>query len=115
MPDVPTLFWTFRVMVGCGFFLLPCLRWLFIYANVAGFCNIAGFYGWPCLVYRLPWLAAELGWVVAEYGRQPWVVDGFITNISWACPHVASSRMDFSVWFCFLLHRSGRCGNVPDD
>ncbi len=26
----------------------------------------------------LPWLAAEMGWVVAEYGRQPWVVDGLL-------------------------------------
>jgi len=26
----------------------------------------------------LPWLAAETGWVAAEYGRQPWVVDGYL-------------------------------------
>jgi cytochrome d ubiquinol oxidase subunit I len=24
----------------------------------------------------LPWLAIESGWIVAEYGRQPWVVEG---------------------------------------
>ena len=24
----------------------------------------------------LPWLACEVGWVVAEFGRQPWVVEG---------------------------------------
>ena len=23
----------------------------------------------------LPWVAAELGWIVAEYGRQPWIID----------------------------------------
>jgi cytochrome d ubiquinol oxidase subunit I len=26
----------------------------------------------------LPWLAAELGWFVAEYGRQPWIIDGVL-------------------------------------
>lgn len=26
----------------------------------------------------LPWIAAELGWVVAEYGRQPWIIDGIM-------------------------------------
>jgi cytochrome d ubiquinol oxidase subunit I len=26
----------------------------------------------------LPWLAAELGWIVAEVGRQPWAVDGVL-------------------------------------
>jgi cytochrome d ubiquinol oxidase subunit I len=26
----------------------------------------------------LPWLAAELGWIVAEYGRQPWAIEGIL-------------------------------------
>jgi len=26
----------------------------------------------------LPWLAAELGWFVAEFGRQPWIIDGVL-------------------------------------
>jgi cytochrome bd ubiquinol oxidase subunit I len=26
----------------------------------------------------LPWIAAELGWIVAECGRQPWAVDGLL-------------------------------------
>jgi len=26
----------------------------------------------------LPWVAAELGWLVAEYGRQPWVIEGVL-------------------------------------
>ncbi len=30
------------------------------------------------LLLTLTLLAAELGWVVAEYGRQPWVVQGIL-------------------------------------
>ena len=26
----------------------------------------------------LPWIAAELGWIVAEVGRQPWVIEGVL-------------------------------------
>ena len=26
----------------------------------------------------LPWVAIELGWFVAEHGRQPWVIDGVL-------------------------------------
>ena len=29
----------------------------------------------------LPWLAAELGWVVAEYGRHPWAVQGVLPTM----------------------------------
>src|SRR5690606_16201806 len=25
-----------------------------------------------------PWIAAEMGWFVAEFGRQPWTVDGIL-------------------------------------
>jgi cytochrome d ubiquinol oxidase subunit I len=25
-----------------------------------------------------PWIAAEMGWFVAEFGRQPWTVDGVL-------------------------------------
>ena len=25
-----------------------------------------------------PWIASEAGWIVAEYGRQPWVVEGIL-------------------------------------
>jgi len=30
------------------------------------------------LALPLPWLAAELGWFVAEFGRQPWIIDGVL-------------------------------------
>ena len=31
----------------------------------------------------LPWVAGELGWVVAEYGRQPWTIAGILpTHLS---------------------------------
>ena len=38
-------------------------RWLFRMALVA---------------LPLPWLGAELGWFVAEFGRQPWIIDGVL-------------------------------------
>ncbi len=34
---------------------------------------------WAALLsLPLPWVAAELGWIVAEYGRQPWVIEGVL-------------------------------------
>ena len=30
------------------------------------------------LVVPLPWIAVELGWFVAEFGRQPWIIDGVL-------------------------------------
>lgn len=77
VPSVPSLFFTFRFMVLFGFILLAVFaislwytmretaapRWLFRLALFA---------------LPLPWLAAELGWFVAEFGRQPWIIDGVL-------------------------------------
>ena len=42
----------------------------------------------------LPWISCELGWIVAEYGRQPWTIDGVLpTYLS------VSSISPGDVWF----------------
>jgi len=78
VPDVPVLFWCFRFMVGLGLFFIALFASAFYlsarhrFEEKRWFLKLA-FYSLP-----LPWIAAELGWIVAEYGRQPWAVDGFL-------------------------------------
>ncbi|MCU0836420.1 MAG: cytochrome ubiquinol oxidase subunit I [Chromatiaceae bacterium] len=74
IPEVAPLFWSFRVMVAAGFWML--------------FLIVLGFYynarrvvqekRWLLRLFLLsipvPWLAAETGWFVAEFGRQPWAI-----------------------------------------
>jgi len=45
----------------------------------------------------LPWIAAELGWIVAEYGRQPWIIDGVMPTFLGASNIPASN-----VWASLL-------------
>jgi cytochrome d ubiquinol oxidase subunit I len=76
-PHVAPLFWSFRIMVFCGFFFIFLFVVAFYLAskrrlNTPWFLHLA-FWSLP-----LPWLSAELGWFVAEYGRQPWVVQGIL-------------------------------------
>ncbi|MDX8456480.1 cytochrome ubiquinol oxidase subunit I [Mesorhizobium sp. VK9D] len=77
VPYVPLLFFGFRLMVACGFALLALFavslwhttreteapRWLLRAALIA---------------MPLPWIAIEVGWFVAEFGRQPWIIDGVL-------------------------------------
>ena len=67
MPNVPPLFWSFRIMVGLGF----CFIALFAVAfcarqRRASSTAIGGFLWLALLSLPLPWIAAELGWIVAE-------------------------------------------------
>lgn len=105
VPNVPALFWSFRVMVACGFFFILLFASAFLLSirqnyNHPLFLRIA-FWSWP-----LPWIAAELGWFVAENGRQPWVIDGilptFLGASSLSTHAVIGSLIGFVVFYGVL-------------
>ncbi|MDO9306347.1 MAG: cytochrome ubiquinol oxidase subunit I, partial [Mesorhizobium sp.] len=78
VPNVPTLFWTFRIMVGLGFFFILLMA-VFFYLSAR---HRLDRYPWllrvAVLTIPLPWIAAECGWIVAEVGRQPWIIEGVL-------------------------------------
>ncbi|HMK67093.1 MAG TPA: cytochrome ubiquinol oxidase subunit I [Stellaceae bacterium] len=77
VPDVPVLFWSFRFMAGLGFYFIALFALAFYMASMRRL-DTRWFLRIALLSLPLPWVAAELGWIVAEYGRQPWVVEGVL-------------------------------------
>ena len=75
IPDVPVLFWSFRIMVALGFYFIALFAVAF-YLSSKRRCGKPWFLRMVMYSLPLPWVAAELGWIVAEYGRQPWIIDG---------------------------------------
>jgi cytochrome d ubiquinol oxidase subunit I len=75
--QLATLFWSFRLMVACGFFFIFLFSVGFYFSAKRNFTK-AWFLKLAFWSLPLPWLAAELGWYVAEHGRQPWVVDSIL-------------------------------------
>lgn len=78
VPNVPTMFWSFRIMVGCGFFFILLFITAFYLSIKQNWQNNKWFLRIAFFSLPLPWIAAELGWVVAEHGRQPWVIEGIL-------------------------------------
>ena len=78
VPRVAPMFWGFRVMVGLAFLMLA----LFALAFVSTLRSPGTARPWllksALWMLPAPWLAAELGWFVAEYGRQPWTIYGVL-------------------------------------
>jgi cytochrome d ubiquinol oxidase subunit I len=78
VPDVWPLFWSFRIMVGVGFFYIAFFA-LWFWKSSRHRIDNNKFLLWAAVVtLPFPWLAIEAGWIVAEYGRQPWVVEGVL-------------------------------------
>jgi len=73
IPRVVPLFWTFRIMVACGFIMLA----IFVFAVIASSirkCRQNWLLRASLYMMPLPWIASEMGWFVAEFGRQPWTI-----------------------------------------
>jgi cytochrome d ubiquinol oxidase subunit I len=78
VPDVWPLFWSFRIMVGVGLFYIAFFAFWFVKASRHRLETSRAFLWVAVFTLPLPWLAIEAGWIVAEYGRQPWVVEGVL-------------------------------------
>ena len=104
VPFVPVNFWAFRVMVGMGclFILFFAVLWLMAYEvpflsvftrrllAVFGIIpetetdrgDIARLPAWhyiaAIVLVPLAYIASESGWLVAEFGRQPWTIQDML-------------------------------------
>ncbi|GAA0783708.1 cytochrome bd-I ubiquinol oxidase subunit CydA [Roseibium denhamense] len=78
VPTVWPLFWAFRIMVGLGFAFIGVMAYFFYVASFKKMTFPRPALYLAVIMIPAPWIAAELGWFVAEYGRQPWTVDGVL-------------------------------------
>jgi len=78
IPGVAPMFWAFRIMVGLGFMLLALIAVAFYYCCTRVFDQKKWLLKLLIIALPAPWIAIELGWFVAEYGRQPWTIGGVL-------------------------------------
>ena len=105
VPDVSALFWSFRIMAALGFYFILLFGAAFILSTVrreypSWFLRLA------LLSLPLPWIAAETGWFLAEYGRQPWIIEGalptFLGVSSLTADQIIMTMVGFTVLYGLL-------------
>lgn len=107
VPRVAPMFWGFRLMVAFGFAMLALFALAF-WSTVKGQCDGKRWLlKWALWFLPVPWLSCELGWFVAEYGRQPWTIYGVLpTHMSVSTLTVGSlygSLVGFVGFYTVLL------------
>jgi cytochrome d ubiquinol oxidase subunit I len=107
IPRVAPLFWSFRLMVALGFLFLFIFAASFYFLAVRNLAPQRWLMKLAVWSIPLPWIAAELGWVVAEYGRQPWTISGvlptFLSVSNVPASSVYLSLAAFVAFYTFLL------------
>lgn len=74
IPSVAPLFWAFRIMVASGFWMLLVFALAFYFTAKRTAFNKRWLLKAALFSIPAPWIANEMGWFVAEYGRQPWAI-----------------------------------------
>jgi len=97
-PPVMPTYLSFRAMVGLGtYFILASLVAVFLSYRK----NLED-YRWflAILLFSipLPYIANQLGWIVAEMGRQPWIVYGVLKTAAGVSKNISAAQ----VWVSLL-------------
>lgn len=93
LPPVAVVYWSFRLMVGLGMlFILTALYgivqwWRDRLEQSKKYLKLTTY------VMFLPLLANSLGWIVAEMGRQPWIVQDVLLTSESVSPNVSAGSM----------------------
>jgi cytochrome d ubiquinol oxidase subunit I len=107
VPKIAPLFWSFRIMVLLAFAMLALFILSFWFSVNGTFMKKKWLLKWALWFIPAPWIAAQSGWIVAEYGRQPWTVFGMLpTHLSTSALTAASlwgSLAGFLAFYTFLL------------
>jgi len=107
VPAVSPLFWSFRAMVGLGFAFIALFAAAFYLASMRRLQASRTFLHIAMWMLPLPWVAGELGWYVAEVGRQPWVIEGvlptFLAVSSLSAGNVLTTLIGFVLFYSALL------------
>lgn len=107
IPQVAPLFWTFRIMVAAGVWMLLLLT-LGFYYNAK---RVIQEKRWLLRLFLysipVPWIAVETGWFVAEFGRQPWAI-GEVLPTSIAASSLTANDLiisltGFAIFYAILI------------
>ena len=127
VPYVPVNFWAFRIMVGLGclfilyFSVMTVLSFRIPYLSVivrrllatvgilpethADMHEITGLPAWhywtAIALVPLAYIASESGWLVAEFGRQPWTIQDMLPT--WVAVSDINSGSVALTFFLFLF------------
>ena len=97
-PDnIPLLYYSFHIMVGLGTIFIAVMM-LAVFALWRGWLFKANWLMWIIMLsFPLPFIANTAGWMVAEIGRQPWLVYGVFRTEHGSSPMVSSGSVLFTL------------------
>jgi len=101
IPSVPIVFYSFHLMVALGFYFIALFGLVLFFTNNKKIEKLNWLLWISLLSIPLGYVAGELGWAVAEVGRQPWAIQD-VLPLNAAISHISSDSVKIT-FFLFLI------------
>ena len=101
VPFIPINFWSFRIMVGLGCFFILIFAVILFIVYKKDITRPRWLQRVGIALIPLAFIASECGWLVAEFGRQPWTIQDMLPT--WAAVSDLSSGGIAFTFFLFLV------------
>lgn len=103
VPNVPLTFYSFRVMVIAGGYLFALfLLLIFLCYRKNSWLEKKWMVALGLISVPVVWVCSQAGWIVAEVGRQPWVIQDVLPT--WAATSdVSSGSVQVTFWIFAAL------------
>lgn len=107
IPNVGATFYSFHLMVILGFYFILLFAVALFMLYQGNLMRNKWFLWITFLSIPLPYIASELGWVVTEMGRQPWIIQDLMSVSSGVSQlrtgSVITTFVMFAVFFTVML------------
>ena len=103
VPFIPINFWAFRIMVGLGtLFILFFAFILFLGWRKKDIASMRWLLISAIVLVPLAYICSESGWLVAEFGRQPWTIQDMLP-VGASVSDIGSTAVATTFWLFLLL------------
>ena len=103
IPEIYGAFYSFHFMVILGFLFILIFSLALIFLFNGTITTQRWFLRVALFSIPLPYLASELGWILTEMGRQPWIIQDLMP-VSLAVSHLTAGSVQTTFWlFAFLF------------
>jgi cytochrome d ubiquinol oxidase subunit I len=102
VPSIPISFYSFHLMVALGFWFLA-LMLIFLVLIFKGRLETSKFW-LRIAIFTIPlaYIASQSGWVLAEMGRQPWVIQDLMPTMA-AVSQINAGAVQTTFWLFLIL------------
>jgi cytochrome bd ubiquinol oxidase subunit I len=102
VPSVPLTFYSFHIMVGLGFMFVLLFIFSLLFLLKGTLTEKRWFLRIAVIAIPLAYLASQAGWIVAEVGRQPWVVQDLMPTMA-GVTRISAGSVQTTFWLFAAL------------